>query len=125
MTGPEQASDGATSSVHSWARVGALIAEAARVLLRIAALRYVDDYFGPDHPEVVEQAVEQLAELIQLMLGPGAVALDKIAWGSPLVILGLEIKAGRPGRDASAGRLRASSGAATRVLRASCPRQDR
>ena len=116
---------GATSSVHSWARVGALIAEAARVLLRIAALRYVDDYFGPDQFEVVEQAVEQLAELIQLMLGPGAVAPDKIAWGSPLVILGLEIKAGRPGRDASAGRLRASSGAATRVLRASCPRQDR
>ena len=95
---------GATSSVHSWERVGALIAEAARVLLRIAALRYVDDYFGPDHPEVVEQAAVQLAELIQLMLGPGAVAPDKVAWGSPLVILGLEIKVGRPGRDEPAGR---------------------
>ena len=95
---------GATSSVHSWERVGALIAEAARVLLRIAALRYVDDYFGPDHPEVVEQAAVQLAELIQLMLGPGAVAPDKVAWGSPLVILGLEIKVGRLGRDEPAGR---------------------
>ena len=115
---------GATSSVHSWERVGALIAEAARVLLRIAALRYVDDYFGPDHPEVVEQAAVQLAELIQLMLGPGAVAPDKVAWGSPLVILGLEIKVGRPGRDAPAGRPRASPGAAPRLLRAPRPRQD-
>ena len=116
---------GATSSVHSWARVGAFIAEAARVLLRIAALRYVDDYFGPDHPEVVEQAAAQLAELVQLMLGPGAVAPDKTAWGSPLVILGLEIKAGRPWRDAPAGRLRASPGAAARVLRASRTCEDR
>ncbi|CAK0862125.1 unnamed protein product [Prorocentrum cordatum] len=82
----------------------ARIFQAARVLLRIAALRYVGDYFGPDHPEVVEHAAAQLAELIQLMLGPGAAAPDKIAWGPPLVILGLEIKAGRPWRDAPAGR---------------------
>ena len=39
---------GATSSVHSWERVGAAITVIARRLLRIPAFRYVDDLFGAD-----------------------------------------------------------------------------
>ena len=38
---------GATGSVHGWERVGAAAAHIARVLIKLAALRYVDDYFGP------------------------------------------------------------------------------
>ena len=39
---------GATSSVWSWERVGAMIVTIARKLLRIPAFRYVDDLFSAD-----------------------------------------------------------------------------
>ncbi len=39
---------GATSSVHTWERVGAAMAVFARRLLHLPVLRYVDDYFSLD-----------------------------------------------------------------------------
>ena len=39
---------GATSSVHSWERVGDLLCKMARRLLGLPLLRYVDDYFAPE-----------------------------------------------------------------------------
>jgi len=39
---------GAVGSVHGWERVGAGIAFIARKYLKIATLRYVDDFFGPE-----------------------------------------------------------------------------
>ena len=39
---------GATSSVHSWERVGALVTSGCRRLLKIATWRYVDDLFGAE-----------------------------------------------------------------------------
>ena len=84
---------GATSSVHSWGRIGAFLAEAARRMLFLPALRYADDYFSPEHPGVAEHAAQCFAELVSLLLGPGAVAPAKVGWGTPLIILGLEIQA--------------------------------
>ena len=39
---------GAVGSVHAWERVGAAITHLARVFLKMAILRYVDDLFGPE-----------------------------------------------------------------------------
>ena len=39
---------GAVASVHAWERIGAAICFLARRFLRIAALRYVDDFFAPE-----------------------------------------------------------------------------
>ena len=39
---------GAVASVHAWERLGAAICFLARRFLRIAALRYVDDFFAPE-----------------------------------------------------------------------------
>ena len=44
---------GATSSVHSWERVGAMLAVFARKLLRLPVFRYVDDLFSTDRPVCV------------------------------------------------------------------------
>jgi len=39
---------GAVGSVHAWERIGAAITHIALKFLKIALLRYVDDYFGPE-----------------------------------------------------------------------------
>ena len=39
---------GAVASVHAWERVGAAITHIARVFLKLAVLRYVDDLFAPE-----------------------------------------------------------------------------
>jgi len=39
---------GAVGSVHGWERIGAAVCHVAVVFLRLALLRYVDDYFGPE-----------------------------------------------------------------------------
>ncbi len=39
---------GAIGSVHAWERVGAALTHIARVYLKLAVLRYVDDKFGPE-----------------------------------------------------------------------------
>ena len=42
---------GAVANVHAWERIGAAICFLARKLLKLAILRYVDDYFGPERCE--------------------------------------------------------------------------
>jgi len=39
---------GAVASVHAWERVGAAIAHVAKKFLKLAVLRYVDDFFAPE-----------------------------------------------------------------------------
>ena len=39
---------GAIASVHAWERIGAAICHLARRFLKIAAMRYVDDFFAPE-----------------------------------------------------------------------------
>jgi hypothetical protein len=39
---------GSCSAVYNWERVGSMLATLARRVLKIAVLRYVDDFFGPE-----------------------------------------------------------------------------
>ena len=83
---------GAIASVHAWERVGAAIAHIARKFLKLAVLRYVDDLFAPERRETMEHALQCLARLIRVLLGPTAVANDKLACGKKLDVLGVDIK---------------------------------
>jgi len=110
---------GAVGSVHGWERVGAGIAFIARKYLKIATLRYVDDFFGPERSAhgpcarlesklctavppplclsreaTVESALQCLGRLVRLLLGDGALATDKLEWGQSLCILGLDVVPG-------------------------------
>ena len=49
---------GSVGSVHAWHRVGEAISVIAREILRIPLLRYVDDFFSIDRPEVAEHALK-------------------------------------------------------------------
>jgi hypothetical protein len=80
---------GAVASVHAWERLGAAITHIARKFLHIAVLRYVDDLFAAERKESMEHALDCLARLLRLILGPGAAAPDKLEFGEELVILGV------------------------------------
>ncbi len=100
---------GAVASVHAWERVGAAVTHVARKFLKIAMLRYVDDLFAPERwanmcgvmciavrhvsvggrRETMEHALQCLARLIRVLLGPTAVANKKLACGVSLDVLGV------------------------------------
>ena len=61
-------------------------------MLFLALLHYVDDYFGADHSECVEVAMDVFARLVRACLGCSAVSASKFACGNPLVILGVEAR---------------------------------
>ena len=42
---------GSVAAVHAWERVGAVLCKIARIVLRIALYRYVDDFFAPERWE--------------------------------------------------------------------------
>lgn len=83
---------GGVGAVHGWDRAGAMLCHIARVVLRIPALRYVDDFFAVDHPECVDHAMTCFARMVRAVLGPNAVAPDKLAHGVPLEVLGLVVR---------------------------------
>ena len=80
---------GATSSVWSWHRIGAMLAHFARKLLHIPVLRYVDDYFSADRGDLVEHAMQCFARLIRALLGWSSIADRKLEFGSSLLVLGM------------------------------------
>ena len=82
---------GAASSVHAWERIGALICKLARKYLHMAVFRYVDDFFAPERPDVLEHAMHCFARLVRLLLGSSAIAARKLECGRSLVILGVQI----------------------------------
>ena len=86
---------GATASVHGWERVGAALEFLCRRLLRIPALRYVDDFFAAERSETMEHAMKCMQRLIRAILGDDAVSDDpsKVACGKGLCILGVDITA--------------------------------
>ena len=59
---------GAVASVHAWERIGAAICFLARRFLRIAALRYVDDFFGASRVGATWTA-GRLLDILGLALG--------------------------------------------------------
>eukprot|EP00973_Karenia_brevis_P078150 10853323-Karenia_brevis.AAC.1 len=70
---------GAVASVVAWERIGAALTHLGRELLKVALLRYVDDYFAPDR-------------LVTVILGPGAINPSKVECsGEQLCILGLDV----------------------------------
>ena len=82
---------GATSSVHNWERLGTLICNIARRILKLGCFRYVDDFFGCERPETVEHAMLCMARLIRAMLGETAVAARKLECGLVLTVLGVDL----------------------------------
>ena len=82
---------GASSSVHNWERVGEMLAALERKILKLAVLRYVDDYFGPERAETVAHAMGCFARLVRLLLGPSSIADRKLEYGATLVVLGVQV----------------------------------
>lgn len=82
---------GATSSVHSWERIGAMLSALGRRLIFVPVLRYVDDFFCPERKKGLRDAMRQFAELVRIILGPSAVADGKLLFGNPLGVLGLSV----------------------------------
>lgn len=82
---------GAMSAVHNWERTGALLATLARRVLKIAVLRYVDDFFAPERRDSMKHALECLGRLVCLVMGKTAIAAKKLEAGIALVVLGLHI----------------------------------
>jgi hypothetical protein len=81
---------GATGAVYSWDRIGELLAHIARSVLKLPLLRYVDDFFGVEDPSLVEHASQCFEKLMSILLGPETIAPEKLAYGSPLEILGVD-----------------------------------
>ena len=88
---------GAVAGVHAWERIGALVCHIACRLLRLTVFRYVDDYFGCGRPAVLQHGLGCLVRLIRVLLGASAIADSKVAFGKKLVLLGVQVKAGRRG----------------------------
>ena len=88
---------GALAAVHAWERIGALVWRIASRLLRLSLFRYVDDFFGCERPAVLQHGLGCLVRLIRLLLGGSAIADDKVAFGSSLTLLGVQITTTRKG----------------------------
>ena len=104
---------GAIASVHAWERVGAAITHIARKFLKIAVLRYVDDLFAPERTQTMRHSLQCLARLIRVLLGPTAVAEKKLAYGTKLDILGVDIKMSKRGYKCKPKRSKARAWIAT------------
>ena len=91
--------------------------------LKLAMCRYVDDYFAAERyeashraavfaaaiasvhmfvhtfarPELREHSLECFARLVRLLLGPDAIAENKLEHGVSLVVLGIKIKLSKKG----------------------------
>lgn len=83
---------GATSAVHAWERIGALLTSIIVSLLGIVTFRYVDDFYGCEDASSLEHAVGCVVRVIRLLLGCEAVANHKVGFGPNLVILGVELR---------------------------------
>lgn len=88
---------GAVASVHAWDRVGAFFRELGRKLFHLVLFRYVDDFFAVDWEDVIENAKEVFARLVQACLGSEAISARKLEAGNGLVILGVVITFTRTG----------------------------
>ena len=82
---------GGLACVHGWERVGAFLAAAARKLLWLPVLRYVDDFFSVERKGLAEHADQCFARLVRALLGPSAMQDRKMAWGPSLAVLGLRV----------------------------------
>ena len=93
---------------------GAFLAAVLRRVIFLPALRYVDDFFSADDGDGVGEAAAAAAELIRILLGGDAVQARKLEWGSPLVVLGVEVQAARAVSPPPLAALTARNAQATR-----------
>jgi len=80
---------GATSSVYNWERIGALLTSIIIRVLNICLFRYVDDLFAAERLESMEHAMQCVARLVRLLLGPDSMDEKKLQFGAKLDILGI------------------------------------
>jgi hypothetical protein len=83
---------GATSAVHAWERIGALLTAIIISVLGVVVFRYVDDFFGCEDLESLEHAVGCVVRVIRILLGKSSVANHKVEHGPRLVILGVDLR---------------------------------
>ena len=57
---------GSAASAAAWHRVGAFLRAIGRKLLHLVLLQYMDDFYGPDHYEAVEHAMQGFARQVAL-----------------------------------------------------------
>ena len=72
---------GAVSSVHSWERVGMMLATLARRLLHLPVLRYVDDFFTAEREESAAHAMMCFARFVRMLLGETTIEAKKLDYG--------------------------------------------
>ena len=60
-------------------------------MLHLPVFRYVDDYFGAEREETIEQAMQLLARLVRMLLGDSAIAERKLECGTFLTVLGIKV----------------------------------
>ena len=84
---------GSCGSVLAWDRLGELVRTIVCNVLKIPALRWVDDYFGVEHVKgTTEHVKDCFARIVRAMLGPDAIETAKLEHGNPLTILGTDVK---------------------------------
>ena len=57
---------GSAASAAAWHRVGAFLRAIGRKLLHLVLLQYMDNFYGPDHYEAVEHAMQGFARQVAL-----------------------------------------------------------
>ena len=78
---------GASSSVHAWNRIGALLCHLGGSLLRLPLLRYVDDFFAPDLPACARRSMLCFARVVRAIMECTSISDRKLDFGNPLVVL--------------------------------------
>ena len=84
---------GATSSVHCWERAGHAISTIARKILKLACLRYVDDFFGVERTACLKHSMMCHARLVRALFGEAAIADRKLECGQGMAVLGVQMEA--------------------------------
>ena len=83
---------GTIGSVHGWHRIGQLLWHIMTTLLKLPHGRYVDDFFGVERESLVEHTTKCVQTMIDTLMGTGTAAPDKLLWGNPLTILGIDVR---------------------------------
>ena len=82
---------GATASVYAWERIGQLIRWIARKYLKMVVFTFVDDSFALERIDSLQHGMGCFARLVRALLGPSAIAADKLECGRSLVVLGVQL----------------------------------